>query len=451
MREDVVRPPHWALAFRVAKRRGVPTEDAEDIAGEAVARLFKKQRAGVDVGNADAFVVRITNNLCTDWWRRRKRVQSWERMMRAAPPPSADSAEDIFLLKVGRARKVEWVQSELDKHTPHMREIFELHHGQEMKPHEIAEVLGTTPGAVRQRIHRLHKIVRMAREQSVDRFDAIVALLGRYLVDTPGTTTAAAVVIAGSLFAGSGEVAAHAAPAIPTSAHAHAHAHSVPRNTRTAGASTRTATALTRRAHAGTDSASRTKPRPQPSQTGWQKTVPGSYTSHCDQPGAASGPTSMACLFDAHSDQCLDAGPTPSGPTACGVTVKDLPFDVSVVGTATPAGTVWSCPPIQQWGMADGGSPVQMVVTPAVVERSSQIEAWYTQTSLTTMGSAIPGFLSVEVHATYIKVRTGKDSDSEVGFIDEDSFSFDIELPCQPGDATRSVVGTIFRTTYSVR
>lgn len=72
-----------AVAESRSRRRGIPPDDAEDIAGDACLRLLQLVRApsGATVANLDAYIRRIVDNLCTEHIRQEK--PEWTRLKAA--------------------------------------------------------------------------------------------------------------------------------------------------------------------------------------------------------------------------------------------------------------------------------------------------------------------------------------------------------------------------------
>lgn len=129
-------------------------EDARDAAQEAFVRVYR-QLGSFDGDRFQAWLLRITRNLCLDQLRRRKTRPPLEELRAAdeddaAPTDAAPSPEQAWLS--GARRRV--VHEALRRLNGPNREVILLKDIQGLKLGEIAGMLGLPIGTVKSRAHR---------------------------------------------------------------------------------------------------------------------------------------------------------------------------------------------------------------------------------------------------------------------------------------------------------
>ena len=129
-------------------------EDARDAAQEAFVRVYR-QLDSFDGDRFQAWLLRITRNLCLDQLRRRKTRPPLEELRAAdeddaAPTDAAPSPEQAWLS--GARRRV--VHEALRRLNGPNREVILLKDIQGLKLGEIAGMLGLPIGTVKSRAHR---------------------------------------------------------------------------------------------------------------------------------------------------------------------------------------------------------------------------------------------------------------------------------------------------------
>lgn len=129
-------------------------EDARDAGQEAFVRVYR-QLGSFDGDRFQAWLLRITRNLCLDQLRRRKTRPPLEELRaadedNAAPTDAAPSPEQAWLS--GARRRV--VHEALRRLNSPNREVILLKDIQGLKLGEIAGMLGLPVGTVKSRAHR---------------------------------------------------------------------------------------------------------------------------------------------------------------------------------------------------------------------------------------------------------------------------------------------------------
>ena len=129
-------------------------EDARDAAQEAFVRVYR-QLGSFDGDGFQAWLLRITRNLCLDQLRRRKTRPPLEELRAAeegdaAPTDAAPSPEQAWLS--GARRRV--VHEALRRLNGPNREVILLKDIQGLKLGEVASMLGLPIGTVKSRAHR---------------------------------------------------------------------------------------------------------------------------------------------------------------------------------------------------------------------------------------------------------------------------------------------------------
>ncbi len=159
---DLERPLHAYLTRLVHSR-----EDAEDLAQDALVRVFRLWRDGGlrKEGSPRALVFGAAHNLAVDLLRRRARPVPGDAM---APAPSASSGDPLLQQEIGKA---------LEQLPENHRRALLLREYGGLRYAEIARVMTASEGAVKVWIHRARR--RLAELLDRD---------GQYVGDPGGKT-----------------------------------------------------------------------------------------------------------------------------------------------------------------------------------------------------------------------------------------------------------------------
>lgn len=147
LRYEAAFEAHWDDVVRFALAWTNDLAAAEDLSQEAFARLWAR-RAGLDWDRPVLpWLLVTTRRLGSDRLRRLRR--------RIAPPPRALTDESV------RARWLD-VQAAMDGLSPLERTALVLTTLRGLTPADVAEALGTTPGAVRAAVSRARDKLEVA-------------------------------------------------------------------------------------------------------------------------------------------------------------------------------------------------------------------------------------------------------------------------------------------------
>ena len=145
---------HRSRIFGVAYRYAKNIPDAEDILQDTFIKAF--QSLGKCQLDEDSYfstwLYRIAVNCALDHFRKRRRREGndgWQRDLLAADESAAPASPECeFQRQETRAR----MQQVLDSLSPRKRMIVVLRHYQQLKIHEIADVLGCSQGSVKKQL-----------------------------------------------------------------------------------------------------------------------------------------------------------------------------------------------------------------------------------------------------------------------------------------------------------
>jgi RNA polymerase sigma factor (sigma-70 family) len=127
--------------------------DAEDVAQEAVLRAFLSLSTLRDPERFDAWLVGIALNVAKT---RLRRARTESRVLAATVPSGASGDDERDLLDA--------VRDAVALLPPRQREAVLLHYVDGLTCEEVAELLDSTPGAVRVRLHRARAALRRELE-----------------------------------------------------------------------------------------------------------------------------------------------------------------------------------------------------------------------------------------------------------------------------------------------
>lgn len=148
--------------FRHCYFRLYNRERAKEITQESFLKTWEALAKGQDIQNLRAFIYRVANNLIIDDTRKKKesslemlQEEGFEPMDHSSPDPHIRiDAQDMVL------RLQDMPEEE--------REVLVMRYLDEMKPKEIAEILGLSQNVVSVRIHRALKKLHILLQKKVD-------------------------------------------------------------------------------------------------------------------------------------------------------------------------------------------------------------------------------------------------------------------------------------------
>lgn len=147
---------HLPRVLRIAERMAGNPHDADDIAQEAMVRLWKKINEWDPGGPAriDTWLYRVTVNLCIDRSRKRKYVPLDEQ-----PELTAQGAGALSEIHAQQLHDI--VVRLLSALSTQQRLVLVLAYYEGLSSDEIADIMETTPGAVTGLLHRGRKALKV--------------------------------------------------------------------------------------------------------------------------------------------------------------------------------------------------------------------------------------------------------------------------------------------------
>jgi RNA polymerase sigma-70 factor (sigma-E family) len=142
-----------ATAYRVAYRVLGDRGDAEEVTQEALVRAYVRWRSVAD--HDEPWVARVAMNLALDRWRRRSRSSLLADVPSARTEPGA---EEAAVLRLGLAHALQSLPRR-------QREVVGLRYLADLSERQVADVLRTTVGSVKQHAHRA--LARLRLEPSL--------------------------------------------------------------------------------------------------------------------------------------------------------------------------------------------------------------------------------------------------------------------------------------------
>jgi RNA polymerase sigma factor (sigma-70 family) len=145
-------------------------EDAEDVTQEVFLRLWR-QGSQLELDNAEAWLVRVANNLCIDNTRRRKTVRKHlgraetETLEQLPQDRSSWNDPEAALGRSDNQRTLLQAMGTLPEET---RNIMLMHYFQGLRLQDIASALGKKTSTVKVQIHRARKALRLVLESGAD-------------------------------------------------------------------------------------------------------------------------------------------------------------------------------------------------------------------------------------------------------------------------------------------
>ncbi|MEM9199064.1 MAG: sigma-70 family RNA polymerase sigma factor [Pseudomonadota bacterium] len=153
----VLNERHTPRCFGQAYRRLADRAEAEDVAQEAMLRLWRiapDWRAGEAM--VSTWLYRVTQNLCTDRLRRRGRMVDYDE----APEP-VDDRPSVAEKLVRRERSTA-LHAAIAELPPRQRQALQLRHFDEMSNPQIAEIMEISVEAVESLLARARRGLALA-------------------------------------------------------------------------------------------------------------------------------------------------------------------------------------------------------------------------------------------------------------------------------------------------
>ena len=128
----------WPRCYRLARRMTGNREAAEDIAAEAMARLYARWRRVGNLEWKDAWVLRVTTNLAIDAHRR------------STPPPGHErtfNEEDAIVVRIALVEALRALPER-------QRDAVVLRYLTDLDEADVARALHISPGTVKSHLHR---------------------------------------------------------------------------------------------------------------------------------------------------------------------------------------------------------------------------------------------------------------------------------------------------------
>jgi RNA polymerase sigma-70 factor (ECF subfamily) len=137
--------------FRHCYFRLLDREKAKELMQETFIKTFEYAKKGQPIDNIRALLYRIANNLVVDYVRKNKEASLDHLMEAGFDPTGADDNSVKARLEEERIRET------LHKLDPNDRELIVMRYIDDLKPQEIADMMGLTANVVSVRIHRALK------------------------------------------------------------------------------------------------------------------------------------------------------------------------------------------------------------------------------------------------------------------------------------------------------
>lgn len=137
--------------FRHCYLRVSNREVGKDIMQDTFIKAYQYAKKGETIENIRALLYKIANNLIIDYFRKAKEA-SLDAMNEAGFDPKGSDGSDF-----GKALDEEAIVKTLQKLRPEDRELIIMRYIDDLKPRDIAIILGLAPNTVSVRIHRAIK------------------------------------------------------------------------------------------------------------------------------------------------------------------------------------------------------------------------------------------------------------------------------------------------------
>lgn len=148
--EQIVRlvEDYSDMILRLAMHQVNNRSEAEDITQKVFLKLIHKQPVFQDKNHEKAWLIRVTVNLCKDYFR-----NSWFRRVvpltkdHAVSDPSPQSEQDLF--------------SVIYKLPPNYKNVIYLHYFEDLSVSEISEILNTKEGTIMSWLYRAREKLKV--------------------------------------------------------------------------------------------------------------------------------------------------------------------------------------------------------------------------------------------------------------------------------------------------
>lgn len=145
---------HQALVYRLAKGLLVSKEEAEDVVQEMMTRLWMQKDSLVQVDNKRAFIAKMTKNYCLDRLKSKQAQRvSWDTVHEKQAIWSPEQPMEAI-------ESVEMIYRCLAQLPETQRLLFQLRDIEGLEYHEIEEITGMQPVAIRVALSRVRKTLK---------------------------------------------------------------------------------------------------------------------------------------------------------------------------------------------------------------------------------------------------------------------------------------------------
>ena len=145
---------HQALVYRLAKGLLVSKEEAEDVVQEMMTRLWMQKDSLVKVDNKRAFIAKMTKNYCLDRLKSKQAQRvSWDTVHEKQAIWSPEQPMEAI-------ESVEMIYRCLAQLPETQRLLFQLRDIEGLEYHEIEEITGMQPVAIRVALSRVRKTLK---------------------------------------------------------------------------------------------------------------------------------------------------------------------------------------------------------------------------------------------------------------------------------------------------
>ena len=142
---------HHTMVYRAAYRVTGNHDDAEDVLQSVFLRWIRRESQADPVDNVESYLRRSAVNAAIDLIRSRPRKTV--SLDDAAPIPAKSPSQNPDSVRAANEIH-DWLRSAVARLHPNAAEMFTLRFFEGKENHEIAQIIGTTPGTVAVTLHR---------------------------------------------------------------------------------------------------------------------------------------------------------------------------------------------------------------------------------------------------------------------------------------------------------